>query len=76
MPPELGALCTDEDREALLRKGGFSKSETSKIIETVLSEENRKPESSERVPAAGSSGSASITRAGPESFSWRLWAGE
>jgi len=33
---------TDEDRESFLRKGGLSKSETAKIIETVLSEENRK----------------------------------
>jgi hypothetical protein len=36
---------TDEDRESFLRKGGFSKSETAKIIEIVLGEENRKPES-------------------------------
>ena len=36
---------TDEDRESFLRKGGFSKSETAKIIETVLGQENRKPES-------------------------------
>ncbi len=36
---------TDEDRESFLRSSGFSKSETSKIIETVLGEENRKPES-------------------------------
>ncbi|UGY29494.1 DUF932 domain-containing protein [Bradyrhizobium septentrionale] len=36
---------TDEDREAFLRKNGFSKSDTTKIIETVLGEENRKPES-------------------------------
>ncbi|MCK1539832.1 DUF932 domain-containing protein [Bradyrhizobium sp. 171] len=36
---------TDEDRDSFLRKGGFSKSETAKIIETVLGEENRKPES-------------------------------
>ena len=35
----------DEDRESFLRKRGFSKSETAKIIETVLSEEGRKPES-------------------------------
>jgi hypothetical protein len=35
----------DDDRETFLRKSGFSKSETTKIIETVLSEENRKPES-------------------------------
>ena len=36
---------TDEDRDSFLRKGGLSKSETAKIIETVLGEENRKPES-------------------------------
>lgn len=36
---------TDEDRETFLRRGGFSKSETAKIIETVLGEEDRKPES-------------------------------
>jgi hypothetical protein len=36
---------TDEDRESFLRKNGFSKSETSRVIETVLGEENRKPES-------------------------------
>jgi hypothetical protein len=36
---------SDEDRESFLRKRGFSKSETVKIIETVLSEEHRKPES-------------------------------
>ena len=36
---------TDEDRESFLRKGGLSKSDTAKIIEIVLSEENRKPES-------------------------------
>lgn len=36
---------TDEDRETFLRKRGFSKSETGKIIETVLSEEGRPPES-------------------------------
>ncbi|SEG16824.1 DUF932 domain-containing protein [Bosea lathyri] len=36
---------TDEDRESFLRKRGFSKPETTKIIETVLSEEGRKPES-------------------------------
>src|SRR6267378_4605633 len=35
----------DEDRENFLRKRGFSKSETAKIIETVLSEEHREPES-------------------------------
>jgi hypothetical protein len=37
--------CTDEDRESFLRKSGFSKSETSKIIDAVLGEENREPES-------------------------------
>ena len=36
---------TDEDRETFLRKRGFSKSETAKIIETVLREESRPPES-------------------------------
>ena len=36
---------SDEDCENFLRKRGFSKSETAKIIETVLSEEHRKPES-------------------------------
>ena len=36
---------SDEDRENFLRKRGFSKSETAKIIETVLSEEHRRPES-------------------------------
>ncbi|MBX9775243.1 MAG: DUF932 domain-containing protein [Xanthobacteraceae bacterium] len=37
--------CTDEERTAFLRKCGFSKSETAKVIETVLAEEGRKPES-------------------------------
>jgi hypothetical protein len=36
---------TDEDRNEFLRKRGFSKAETTKIIETVLTEEGRKPES-------------------------------
>lgn len=36
---------TDEDRETFLRKRGFSKAETAKIIETVLQEEGRPPES-------------------------------
>ena len=36
---------SDEDRETFLRKRGFSRSETAKVIETVLSEEHRKPES-------------------------------
>lgn len=36
---------TDDDRESFLRKRGFSKAETGKIIETVLSEEGRPPES-------------------------------
>jgi hypothetical protein len=36
---------TDEDRAEFLRKRGFSKAETAKIIETVLAEERRKPES-------------------------------
>jgi hypothetical protein len=36
---------TDEERTDFLRKRGFSKSETAKVIETVLAEEGRKPES-------------------------------
>lgn len=36
---------TDEDRSEFLRKRGFSKAETAKIIDTVLNEEGRKPES-------------------------------
>jgi hypothetical protein len=36
---------TDEERIDFLRKGGFSKSETAKVIETVLTEEGHKPES-------------------------------
>lgn len=36
---------SDEDRDGFLRKRGFSKSETAKIIETVLHEEGRPPES-------------------------------
>ena len=36
---------TDEDRESFLRKRGFSKVETGKIIETVLSEEGHPPAS-------------------------------
>ena len=36
---------TDEDRETFLRKRGFSKAETAKIIETVLQEDGRPPES-------------------------------
>jgi hypothetical protein len=35
----------DEDREAFLRKQGFSKAETTKVIATVLDEEGRPPES-------------------------------
>ena len=35
----------DEDRETFLRKRGFSKPETEKIIATVLAEEGRPPES-------------------------------
>jgi hypothetical protein len=34
----------DEDRETFLRKRGFSKAETGRIIETVLAEEGRPPE--------------------------------
>jgi len=36
---------TDEDRSDFLRKRGFGKAETAKIIETVLAEEGRSPES-------------------------------
>ena len=36
---------TDEDRTDFLRKRGFSKAETAKIVETVLVEEGRPPES-------------------------------
>jgi hypothetical protein len=36
---------TDEERLEFLRKRGFSKAETTKIIETVLAEEGRGPES-------------------------------
>jgi hypothetical protein len=36
---------SDEDRDSFLRKRGFSKSETAKIVETVLHEEGRPPES-------------------------------
>ena len=36
---------SDEDRTDFLRKRGFSKSETAKVIETVLAEEGRPPES-------------------------------
>ncbi|CDX37900.1 conserved hypothetical protein [Mesorhizobium sp. ORS 3359] len=36
---------TDDDRGDFLRKRGFSKAETTRIIETVLTEEGRKPES-------------------------------
>ncbi|CAN7584976.1 DUF932 domain-containing protein [Pararhizobium sp. LjRoot255] len=36
---------TDEDRDSFLRRRGFTRSETGKIIETVLSEEGRPPES-------------------------------
>jgi hypothetical protein len=36
---------TDDDRTEFLRKRGFGKAETAKIIETVLAEEGRKPES-------------------------------
>ena len=36
---------TDDDRSDFLRKRGFSKGETAKIIETVLAEEGHKPES-------------------------------
>lgn len=35
----------DDDRQTFLRRRGFSKAETGKIIETVLSEEGKPPES-------------------------------
>jgi hypothetical protein len=35
----------DDDRTEFLRKRGFSKADTAKIIDTVLAEEGRKPES-------------------------------
>lgn len=36
---------SDDDRTEFLRKRGFSKSETAKVIDTVLAEEGHKPES-------------------------------
>ena len=36
---------TDDERTEFLRKRGFGKSDTAKVIETVLAEEGRKPES-------------------------------
>ncbi|MBB3773520.1 hypothetical protein FHS55_004157 [Angulomicrobium tetraedrale] len=36
---------TDEDRSDFLRNRGFSRAETAKVINTVLAEEGRKPES-------------------------------
>lgn len=36
---------TDDDRQAFLRKRGFGKAETARIIDTVLREEGHKPES-------------------------------
>ena len=36
---------TDDDRADFLRKRGFSTAETAKILERVLNEEGRKPES-------------------------------
>lgn len=39
------AARSDEERENFLRKRGFSKGETGKIIEAVLHEEGRPPES-------------------------------
>ncbi len=36
---------TDDDRTEFLRRRGFGKAETAKIIETVLAEEGRTPES-------------------------------
>jgi hypothetical protein len=42
---ELIVARSDEDRETFLRKRGFSKLDTAKIVETVLHEEGRPPES-------------------------------
>ncbi len=36
---------SDDDRQDFLRKRGFSKGDTTRIIESVLAEEGRKPES-------------------------------
>ena len=36
---------SDEDRTEFLRRRGFSKVETAKVIDTVLAEEGRPPES-------------------------------
>jgi hypothetical protein len=36
---------SDEERDGFLRKPGFSKLETAKVVETVLHEEGRPPES-------------------------------
>jgi len=36
---------SDEDRQDFLRKRGFSRAETGRIVETVLAEEGRPPES-------------------------------
>ena len=36
---------SDEDRTEFLRRRGFSKAETAKVIDTVLAEEGRPPES-------------------------------
>ncbi len=36
---------TDDERSDFLRKQGFSKAETAKVIDTVLAEEGRKPQS-------------------------------
>ncbi len=36
---------SDDDRQDFLRKRGFSKAETARIIDSVLTEEGRKPES-------------------------------
>ena len=36
---------SDDDRQDFLRKRGFSKGDTTRIIESVLAEDGRKPES-------------------------------
>jgi len=43
--PREKVVARTDDRSEFLRKCGFSKTETAKIIETVLTEQGRKPES-------------------------------
>jgi hypothetical protein len=44
-PARADHRATDDERTEFLRNRGFGKSETAKIIETVLAEEGRKPQS-------------------------------